>query len=109
MNRTVCKFGLAAALVLGVLAFSPAPAQAQVYVSGYYGTPTYTYSYYPSTYYYGYPSYYYTPAYSSYYYAPAYSYYPYGGVSVGVGWGDGWYRRGWYGDRGWYGRRWWWR
>jgi len=107
MNRTVCKFGLAAALVLGVFAFSATPAQAQVYVSGYYApTPAYTYSYYPSSYYYyGYPSYY-TPAYSSYY-SPAYGYYPYRGVYVGVGWGSGWYDRGWYGGRGWYGRRWW--
>jgi hypothetical protein len=109
MNRTVCKFGLAGALVLGVLAFSATPAQAQVYVSGYYGpAPVYSY-YYPTSYYYGYPSYYYTPAYTSYYYtpaypsyyyAPAYSYYPYRGAYVG--WGRGWYGRGW----GWYGRRW---
>src|SRR5262249_31679650 len=77
MNRTVCRCGLAAALVLGVLAFSATPAQAQVYVSGYFGpAPVYSY-YYPPSYYYGYPSYYYTPAYTSYYYTPAYASYYY--------------------------------
>jgi hypothetical protein len=93
MSRNVCKFGLAAALVLGVLAISPTSAQAQVYVSGYYApTPVYSYYYPPSYDYSGYPSYYYTPTYSSYYYAPDYRcYHPY---------------RGWRG-RGWIGRRWW--
>src|SRR4051812_34964080 len=104
MNRTVCKLGLAAALVVGVMAFSATPARAQVYVSGYYGAPAYTYSYYPSAYSYGYPSYYaapayssyyYTPAYSSYYVAPAYGYYPSSGVYLSVGSGWGWGGRGW--------------
>jgi hypothetical protein len=75
MRNVVCKVGLAAAVVLGVLMFSATPANAQVYVSGYYSPPTYTTSYY-----YGYPTTYYTPAYytpsyTSYYYTPGYSYY----------------------------------
>jgi hypothetical protein len=112
LNRSVCKFGLAAALVLGVLAFSASPAQAQVYGSGYYApTPVYSYYYPPSYPSYEYPSYYYTPAYPSYYYTPAYAsyyyapacryYYSYDGAYVG--WRGRW---GWYG-RGWHGRYWW--
>ena len=101
MTRSVCKFGLAAALVLGVLAFGAAPAQAQVYVSGYYApTPVYS-SCCPSSYYVpAYQSYDYTPAYSSCYYAPAYRYcYPCGGSYVGWRGRWGWSDRGW---RGWY-------
>ena len=103
MNRSVSKFGLAAALVLGALAFSATPAQAQVYVSGYYApTPAYSDCYSPSYSYYGYASYSYTPAYSSYSYAPACRYYyPYRGRYVGWRGRWGWYGRGW---RGWHGR-----
>jgi hypothetical protein len=101
MSRNVCKFGLATALVLSALAFSPTSAQAQVYVSGYYApTPDYSYYYPPSYNYCVYPSYYYTPTYSSYYYEPACRYdYSY------RGWRGGW-RGSWYGH-GWFGRRWW--
>src|SRR5215468_7899318 len=85
MNRSVCTFGLAAALVWGALAFSAAPAQAQVYVTGYSApTPGYSYSYPPSYYVSGYPAYDYTPAYHTYYCVPAYRCYnPCGGY---VGW-----------------------
>jgi hypothetical protein len=102
MNRSVCKFGLATGLVLGALAFSTTPAQAQVYVSGYYApTPVSSYCSPPSYYYYGSPSYYYTPTYSSYSYAPASRYY-YSYGSAYVGWRGRW---GWYGH-GWGGRFW---
>jgi hypothetical protein len=109
MNRSVCKFGLAAALVVWVLAFSTSPAQAQVYVSRYYApTPGYSYYYPPSYYYSGcpsyypstYTSYYYAPGYSSYYSVPAYHpYYPY--RRAYVGWRGGWYGRGWHGRYRW--------
>ena len=103
MNRSVCKFGLAAALVVFVLAFGATRAQAEVYVSRYYApTPVYSYSYPPSYYYSGYPSYYYTPGYSSYYSAPAYrSYYPYRRAYLGWRGGWGWYGRGWHGRYRW--------
>jgi hypothetical protein len=103
MNRSAYKFGLAVALVSGVLAFSTAPAQAQEYMSGYSApAPTYSYYYPPSNYFYGHPSYYYPPEYCSYYYAPAYrDCYPCDGAYVR--WRG---RCGWFG-RGWLGRRWW--
>jgi hypothetical protein len=105
MNRSVCKFGLAAALVVSVAALGASPAQAQVYVSGYYApTPVYSYSY-PTSYSYSvgpaycytptYTPVYYVPGYSSYSYAPAYYNYPY--RSAYVGWRGGWR---------WHGRRW---
>jgi hypothetical protein len=95
MNRSVSRFGLAAALGFCVLAFNATPAQARCYVSRYYApTPVYSY-YYP-------PNYYYTPAYSSYYYAPAYRYYhPYRGAHVGWRGGWGWHGRGWHGRYRW--------
>ena len=106
MKRSVCKFGFAAVLVVGVLAFSAAPAQAQVYVSGYYApTPVYSYCYPPSYYSSGYASYSYTPAYSWHPYAPAYRpWYRHGGAYVGWRGRWGWYGRGWHG-----GYRWRWR
>jgi hypothetical protein len=87
MNRSVCKFGLAAALVLTVLAFRATPAQARVYVSGYYAPTPACSCYHPPRYYRG----------------------------VYVGWRRGWHGRGWRGRyrgvyvgwrRGWYGRGW---
>jgi hypothetical protein len=102
MNRSVCKFGVVAALVCGALAVGAAPARAQVivtgatapaqgttapaqgttapaqpqvYVTGYY-TPVQGY---PATYYVsGYPVYTYSRCCTSYYYVPTYSccYYP---------------------------------
>jgi len=107
MNRSVCKVGLAAALVLGALAFSATPAHAQVYVSRYYAsTPVYSYYYPPSYPSYEYPSYYYAPAYPSYYSTPTYSYYyapAYSYYYPDCGWRGRW---GWYGHD-WHGRRWW--
>jgi hypothetical protein len=99
VNRSACKFGFVAALVWGALAFGAAPAQAQVYVTGY-SVPTQSGSYHcqPTYYVTGYPAYIYTPVYTSYYYAPAYRYYhPSCGHVT---------RRGHYGyvSRGWRGR-----
>src|SRR6516225_2875871 len=49
MKRSVRKFGLAAAIVLGTLAFGATPARAQAYWSRYYApTPVTTYYYTPS-------------------------------------------------------------
>ena len=82
MNRSVCKLGLAAALVLGALAFGAAPAQAQDYVTGSPApAPVYSYSSPPTYYYYpAYTSCYcpptcHYPTYVSYYYVPTYRYY----------------------------------
>ena len=82
MNRSACKHGLAAALVLGALAFGAAPAQAQEYVTGS-PAPASAYSYNCQPTYYYYPAYtsYYCPptchytGYVSYYYVPTYRYY----------------------------------
>jgi hypothetical protein len=81
MNRSVCKLGLAAALVLGALAFGAAPAQAQDYVMAS-PAPATVYSYNCAPTYYYYPAYtscYCTPTchhpgYVSYYYVPTYRY-----------------------------------
>jgi len=96
MKRSVRKFGLAAAVVLGTLAFGATPARAQVYVSRYYApTPVTTYYYTPSQSPDGTTSYYYAPAYS-YSWTPECCYYHvYRGCWTGWRSRSVWYRTGW--------------
>ena len=76
--RSLLASLLLVAVVLGIVAFSPAQADAawwrnRAYYGSYY--PGYSTPYVSSYYTPSYSSYYYTPSYSSYYYTPSYSSY----------------------------------